>query len=144
MCGNNQNNICSHMYSGIYISIYIFMCLVTQLCPTLCNSMDCSPPGSSVHGIFQARILEWVAIFSFKGSSWTRAWTLVSCISYIAGSVHWAIREAHICLYSLLNFQRCQIPLLLVLKQLKRITTAYTLRMFENYCIYSAFKYLEH
>ena len=47
-------------------------------------------------------------------------------------------------LYSLLNFQRCQIPLLLVLKQLKSITIAYTLRMFENYCIYSAFKYLEH
>ena len=36
-------------------------CLVTQSCPTLCNSMDCSPPGSSVHGILQARILEWVA-----------------------------------------------------------------------------------
>ena len=35
---------------------------VAQLCPTLCNPMDCSPPGSSVHGIFQARILEWVAI----------------------------------------------------------------------------------
>ena len=36
--------------------------LVTQLCPTLCDPKDCSPPGSSVHGIFQARILEWVAI----------------------------------------------------------------------------------
>ena len=35
---------------------------VTQSCPTLCNLMDCSQPGSSVHGIFQARILEWVAI----------------------------------------------------------------------------------
>ncbi|CAI9168991.1 unnamed protein product [Rangifer tarandus platyrhynchus] len=35
--------------------------LVTQTCPTLCNPMDCSPPGSSVHGILQARILEWVA-----------------------------------------------------------------------------------
>ena len=33
--------------------------LVTQSCPTLCNAMDCSPPGSSVHGILQARILEW-------------------------------------------------------------------------------------
>ena len=37
--------------------------LVTQSCPTLCDPMDCSPPGSSVHGILQARILEWVAIF---------------------------------------------------------------------------------
>jgi len=36
--------------------------LVAQLCPTLCNPMDCSPPGSSVHGVLQARILEWVAI----------------------------------------------------------------------------------
>ena len=35
---------------------------VTQLCPTLCNSVDCSPPRSSVHGILQARILEWVAV----------------------------------------------------------------------------------
>ena len=38
------------------------MCSVTQLCLTLCDPMDCSPPGSSVHGIFQARILEWGAI----------------------------------------------------------------------------------
>ena len=38
-------------------------CLIAQSCPTLCNPMDRSPPGSSVHGIFQARILEWVAIF---------------------------------------------------------------------------------
>ena len=38
--------------------------LVTQLCLTLCNPMDCSLPGSSVHGIFQARVLEWVAISS--------------------------------------------------------------------------------
>ena len=40
-----------------------------QSCLTLCNPMDCSPPSSSVHGIFQARILEWVAMPSFKGSS---------------------------------------------------------------------------
>ena len=43
--------------------------LVSQSCLTLCNPMDCSPPGSSVHWIFQARILEWVAIASSKGSS---------------------------------------------------------------------------
>ena len=36
--------------------------LVAQLCPTLCDPMDCSPPGSSIHGIFQARVLEWGAI----------------------------------------------------------------------------------
>ena len=47
-------------------------CSVAQLCLTLCNPLDCSPPGSSVHGISQARILEWVAISSFSLSSWLR------------------------------------------------------------------------
>ena len=42
--------------------------LVTQLCPTLCDPTDCSPPGSSVQGVLQARILEWVAIFFSKGT----------------------------------------------------------------------------
>ena len=46
--------------------------LVAQLCPTLCDVMDCSPPGSSVHGILQARILEWVAMCASKGSSLTQ------------------------------------------------------------------------
>ena len=40
----------------------VVVVLVIQLCPTFCNPMDCSPPGSSVHGILQARILEWVAV----------------------------------------------------------------------------------
>ena len=44
-------------------------CKLLQLCLTLCDPMDCSPPGSSVHGILQARMLEWVAISSSKGSS---------------------------------------------------------------------------
>jgi len=39
---------------------------VAQSCPTLCNPMDCSPPGSSVHGIFQARILEWLRKLKFR------------------------------------------------------------------------------
>ena len=45
------------------------VCLVAKSCPTLCNPMDCSPPGSSVHGISQARILEWVAIFFSREES---------------------------------------------------------------------------
>ena len=49
--------------------------------PTLCNPMDCSPPGSSVHGISQARTLEWVALPSSTGSSQPRDWT---CLSYIS------------------------------------------------------------
>ena len=49
-------------------------------CSTLCDPMDCSPPGSAVHGILQARILELVVISSFRGSSQPRDWTCVSCI----------------------------------------------------------------
>ena len=55
--------------------------LVTQLRLTLCDPMDCSPPGSSVCGILQARILEWVAISSSKGSSLPRDRTQISCIA---------------------------------------------------------------
>ena len=57
-------------------------------------SMDCSLPGSSVHRIFQARVLEWVAISFSRGSSQPRGWTP---ISHIAGRCFtlWATREAH-------------------------------------------------
>ena len=54
---------------------------VAQSCPTLCNPMDCSPPGSSVHDISEARILEWVAISFSRGSSWTMDQTQLSCIA---------------------------------------------------------------
>ena len=56
---------------------------VAQSCPTLCDSMDCSPPGSSIHGILQARILEWVAISFSRESSQPKDRTQVS---HIAGS----------------------------------------------------------
>ena len=58
--------------------------LVAQLCPTFCDPIDCSLPGSSAHGIFQARLLEWVAIYFSRGSFWPRDWTHGSCISCIA------------------------------------------------------------
>ena len=51
-----------------------------QSCLTLCNPMDCSPPGFSIHGILQAKILEWVVISFSEGSSWPRDWTHVSCL----------------------------------------------------------------
>ena len=54
--------------------------LCHSVCPALCDPMDCSAPGSSVRRIFQARILEWVAISFSRGSSWPRDWTQVSCI----------------------------------------------------------------
>ena len=60
------------------------VCSIVQSYPTLGDSLDCIPPSSSVHGIFQARILEWVAIYSSRGSSQTRDRTPVSCFS-----LHW-------------------------------------------------------
>ena len=57
---NTVNNI------SLYIRVYM---LFFQSCQTLCHPMDCSPQGSSVHGILQARILEWVAMLSSRGSS---------------------------------------------------------------------------
>ena len=66
--------------------------LVAQLCPTLCDPMDCNPPGSTVHGIFQARILEWVSISSSRGSSPPRDRTCISCIACGFFTI-WAIRD---------------------------------------------------
>ena len=60
----------------------------------LCDPMDCGPPGSSVHGILQARILEWVAIPFPRASSRPRDWTCVSCIAGRFSTI-WATREAH-------------------------------------------------
>ena len=57
----------------------MYACSVAKSYLILCNPMDCNPPVSSVHGIFQARILEWVAIFSSTGSSQPRGRTCVSC-----------------------------------------------------------------
>ena len=69
--------------SSFLMPTFFFLCVCAQLCPTFCDSMDFSPPGSSVRGIFQARILEWVAISSSRGSFWARGWTDISCISCI-------------------------------------------------------------
>ena len=66
---------------------------VAQSCLTLCELMDCSLPGSSVHGIFQARILEQVAISFFRGSSQLRDQTRVSCAARRLFTF-WATREA--------------------------------------------------
>ena len=68
-------------------------CDVAQSCPTLCDPMDCSPPGSSTHGIFQARVLEWVAIAFSRGSSQPRDQTQLSCITGRRFTI-WATREA--------------------------------------------------
>ena len=62
---------------------YFLLCDVySQSCPTL-GTLGCSPPGSSVHGFFQARLLEWTAISSSRGSSQPRDWTHMSSVSCI-------------------------------------------------------------
>ena len=67
---------------------------VAQSCPTLCNPINCSVPGSSVHGIFQATVLEWIAISFSRGSSQPRARTQVSGI-VDRGFTVWATREVY-------------------------------------------------
>ena len=70
-----------HSEGRTQLSHYLTVC-VRWVCPNLCNPLDYNPPGSSVHGISQASILEWVAISSSRGSSWPKDQTLVS---YIVG-----------------------------------------------------------
>ena len=72
------------------------------MCLTLCNPMDCSLPSSSVHGIFQARVLEWVAISFSRGSSWPRDRTRVSRIAGRHFTVR-ATREVQTWSYKLVN-----------------------------------------
>ena len=73
--------------------------LFAQLCLTHCDPMDCSLPGSSVHGIFQPRILEWVVISFSRASSQPRDQTHISCVSCIAGRFFtpWDMGEANSC-----------------------------------------------
>ena len=83
-----------------WITLYKFyhISVGAQSCLTLCDPMECSPPGSSVHGIFQARILEWVAISFSSSSSQIRDRTHVSCLLHwqadslplaLTGKSHW-------------------------------------------------------
>ena len=62
-------------------------CSITQSCPTLCDPMDCSLPGSSVHSISQARILEWVAILPSRGSFQPRGQSHISSVSCIGRQI---------------------------------------------------------
>ena len=83
----------THLFSlgPFAYSIYISAAAAAnslQSCLTLCNPMDCSPPGSSVHGIFQARILQWVAIPSSRGSAQPRDQT---CIFYVSCISRWVL-----------------------------------------------------
>ena len=75
--------------------LHLHSVLVTQSCPTLCHPMNCSPPGSSVHRILQARILEWVGIPFSRGSSPPRDGTEVSCFAGRFFTI-WDTKEAHV------------------------------------------------
>ena len=80
------------------------MCLFARAYLTLCSPMDFSPPGSSVCGIFQTRILEWVAISSSRGSSQSRDQTHLSCISYVGRRILLPLSHLgnHIYIYGLI------------------------------------------
>ena len=65
-------------------SLCVCLCSVGHSCLTLWDPMDCSPPGFSAHGIIPAKIVEWVAISSYRRSSLPRNWTLISCISSVS------------------------------------------------------------
>ena len=77
------------------LQLCVLLCSVIQSCLIFCDPMDCSPPSSSVHEILLARILEWLAISSSKGSSQPRDWTHISCVSYIGRQIlyPWATWE---------------------------------------------------
>ena len=79
------------------LQLQFFCNFLAQLCLTLCDPMDCSLPGSSLHGIFQARVLEWVAISFSRVSSQPRGQTQVSCIPGRRFNL-WATRESYIIL----------------------------------------------
>ena len=85
-----------------YIFIIKSLSEVAQSWPTLCDPVDCSPPGSSIHGLLQARILEWVAISFSRVSSWPRDRIRVSRIASRCFNL-WTTREAH---YHSLNQRR--------------------------------------
>ena len=80
------------IYIGVDSPLFSYCVKVSQPCLTLWDHTDCSLPGSSVHGVLQARILEWVAIPFSRGSSWPRDWTKVF---HIVGRFFtvWATRE---------------------------------------------------
>ena len=83
----------------VCVCVCIHVCVHAQLCLTLCHPMDYSPPSSSDHGIFQAKILEVVNISYSRGSSWPRGQTVFLVPPALAGRFFttWATWEAHSC-----------------------------------------------
>ena len=103
----------SEAYSVVWVCQNCFLCFCeccerkwkwscSVMSDSFCDPVDCSPPGSSIHGILQARILEWVAIPFSRGSSQSRDRTHVSRIAGIRFNL-WATREAHLFCFSTLE-----------------------------------------
>ena len=92
--------LCSFTCLAKILSMSLCVCMPAQSCPTLYDPIDCGLPVSSVHGIFQARKLKWVAIFYYRGSSWPRDRTRISCVFCIGSQVlnHCSTWEAWISL----------------------------------------------
>ena len=84
--------------------LIVCMCSVTRPCPMLCDAMDCSLPDSSAHGILQARILEWIAISSSRGSPKLRGWIHVFSVSCIGRSPLSHLGKPYLILTIVLSF----------------------------------------
>ena len=90
---SSQNFDCLLLLSKIYKNKRkVKWSEIAQSCPTICDPVDCSPPGSSIHGTLQARTREWVAISFSRGSFWPRDRTQVPCIAGRCFNL-WATRE---------------------------------------------------
>ena len=91
------NHVSSHHMMNkipvcVCVCVYVCVCVLSsQSCTTLCGPVDCSPLVSSVHEIFQTRILEWGAVSYSRGSSRLMGWAHISCVSYIGRQIlyHW-------------------------------------------------------
>ena len=77
----------AELYLWLNIILSTVLCLDAQSCPCLCGPVDCSLPGSSAHGILQARILEWGALSYSRGSSWPRDRVCISCVFCIGRQI---------------------------------------------------------
>ena len=98
-CGCKESDTSEGFSLSNYTCSTLLKVLVAQSCPTLCDPMDFSLPGSSVPGVLQASILKWVAIFSFRASSQPRDRICISCIRWIL--YHWATVESTLLLSSI-------------------------------------------
>ena len=99
-----NEKICNTGYSFTFHTYlrkqFVCVCSVAPSCLILCDHKDCSQAGSSIHGIFQARILEWVAISFFRGSSWPSDQTWVHCIGrqILCHCATWEAQSNHLSL----------------------------------------------